>query len=195
MNYNASTHLTSHHLTSPRLSISQALSEIEVLKGEAIKRNGEAEILANKVQDLLNDLSSTDSENRGLQEDIETKMSLIADFENRLLREKTEYEKDLLAMKISNSDLNESRSTEEKNVMEGLRARVRELESNESSRDLASEKDSKERGRVADALKLSASGNGAMAVVRPPFARYPASHPSKSLSMAPADVVRSAANS
>jgi chromosome segregation ATPase len=148
-----SPHITSHHITSPRLSISQALSEIEVLKGEAIKRNGEAEILANKVQDLQSDLSSRDSENRGLQEDIETKMSLIADFENRLLREKTEYEKDLLAIKISNSALKESRSREENNAMEGLRSRVRELESNELSRDLASEKDSKERGRVADALK------------------------------------------
>jgi chromosome segregation ATPase len=150
---NASHHLDSPHHTSPRLSISQSLSEIEILKGEAIRRNGEAEILANKVKDLQKDLSSRDSENRGLQENIETKMSLITDFENRLLRGKKEYEKDLLAIKTSNSALNESRSTEEKNAMDGLRARVRELESNESSRALASEKDSHEKGRVADALK------------------------------------------
>ena len=121
----------------------------------AISSKEEIEVLVSKVQDLqCNLLASLDNAAKQLQNDTDAKNSSIADFECRLLAERSRFDVDLLAAKALSAQSYELRSMEEKKVIDGLKAKVQELESNESSRVLSAEKLFQESVTVTDALKI-----------------------------------------
>ena len=106
------------------------------------------------MRDLQSDLASSDDAAKQLQNDIETKNSSIADFEGKLLAETSRFDVDLMAAKALSAQSYELRSMEESKVIEGLKAKVQELESNESSRALSAEKLFQESVTATDALKI-----------------------------------------
>lgn len=135
-------------------SLRQALREIHSLTSAATSSKEEIEILVSKVRDLQSDLASSDDAAKQLQNDIEMKNSSMADFEGKLLAERSQFDVDLMAAKTLSARSYELRSMEESKVIEGLKAKVQELESNESSRALSAEKLLEESVTAADALKI-----------------------------------------